>query len=272
MSFWGATVITNLFSAIPLVGESVVTWLWGGYSVDNPTLTRFFSLHYLIPFLILGLVVMHIWALHIPGNNNPIGIDVKKPSKDTVPFHPYITIKDIFALLMFMIIFAGFVFFTPNVLGHSDNYIPANPLVTPAHIVPEWYLLPFYAILRSVPDKLGGVLLMFGALFVLIILPWLDTSKVRSAIFRPIYRQFFWILVIDVLALGYLGAMPAEGVYLFLARVTTIYYFLHFIVILPVLSFFEKTDPLPASISEPVLTGGFSSAMAKTDKIIDEKK
>jgi len=215
---------------------------------------------------------LHIWALHIPGNNNPIGIDVKKPSKDTVPFHPYITIKDIFALLMFMIIFAGFVFFTPNVLGHSDNYIPANPLVTPAHIVPEWYLLPFYAILRSVPDKLGGVILMFGALFVLIILPWLDTSKVRSAIFRPIYRQFFWILVIDVFALGYLGAMPAEGIYLFLARIATIYYFLHFIIILPALSFFEKTDPLPVSISEPVLTGGFSGAIAKTDKIINEQK
>jgi len=272
MSFWGATVITNLFSAIPLVGESVVTWLWGGYSVDNPTLTRFFSLHYLIPFLILGLVVLHIWALHIPGNNNPVGIDIKKPSKDTVPFHPYITVKDIFALLMFMIIFAGFVFFSPNVLGHADNYIPANPLVTPAHIVPEWYLLPFYAILRSVPDKLGGVILMFGALFVLIILPWLDTSKVRSAVFRPMYRQFFWIFVVDVLALGYLGAMPAEGIYLFLARITTIYYFLHFIVILPALGFFEKTDPLPASISELVLTGGFSAVSARSDKIINEKK
>ncbi|MEK9545066.1 MAG: cytochrome b, partial [Pelagibacteraceae bacterium] len=164
-----------------------------------------------------------------------------------------------------------FVFFSPNVLGHSDNYIQANPLVTPAHIVPEWYLLPFYAILRSVPDKLGGVLLMFGALFVLVILPWLDTSKVRSAIFRPMYRQFFWILVIDVLALGYLGAMPAEGVYLFLARIATTYYFLHFIIILPVLGFFEKTDPIPLSISEPVLTGGMSSAMAKSDKEFNDK-
>ena len=267
MSFWGATVITNLFSAIPFVGQSIVEWLWGGFSVSNATLNRFFSLHYLIPFLILGLVVLHIWALHVPGNNNPVGIDIKKPSKDTVPFHPYITVKDIFALLMFMIIFAGFVFFSPNVLGHSDNYIPANPMVTPAHIVPEWYLLPFYAILRSVPDKLGGVLLMFGALFVLIILPWLDTSKIRSAVFRPLYRQFFWILVIDVLALGYLGAMPAEGTYLFLARVSTVYYFLHFLVILPVLGFLEKTDPLPASISEPVLTGGLSTSAAKSDDI-----
>jgi ubiquinol-cytochrome c reductase cytochrome b subunit len=181
-------------------------------------------------------------------------------------------VKDIFALLMFMIIFAGFVFFSPNVLGHADNYIPANPLVTPAHIVPEWYLLPFYAILRSVPDKLGGVILMFGALFVLIILPWLDTSKVRSATFRPMYRQFFWIFVVDVLALGYLGAMPAEGIYLFLARVATTYYFLHFIVVLPALGFFEKTDPLPVSISEPVLIGGFSPVPTRSDKIINEKK
>ena len=232
MSFWGATVITNLFSAIPLVGESITTWLWGAYSVDNPTLTRFFSLHYLIPFLILGLVVLHIWALHIPGNNNPVGIEIKKPSKDTVPFHPYITIKDIFALLLFMIVFAGFVFFAPNVLGHSDNYIQANPMVTPAHIVPEWYLLPFYAILRSVPDKLGGVILMFSAIFILFVLPWLDTSKVNQQ-FLDLFTDNSSDLVIDVLVLGYVGAMPAG--YLFsLSKVGTIYYFLHFIVILPV--------------------------------------
>jgi len=182
---------------------------------------------------------------------------------------PYITIKDAFALLVFMIIFAGFVFFTPNVLGHSDNYIPANPLVTPAHIVPEWYLLPFYAILRSVPDKLGGVILMFSAIFILFVLPWLDTSKVRSAIFRPIYRQFFWILVIDVLMLGYVGAMPAEGVYLVLARVGTIYYFLHFIVVMPVVGYLEKTDPIPLSISEPVLSGGAEPSIARktNDKV-----
>jgi ubiquinol-cytochrome c reductase cytochrome b subunit len=235
MSFWGATVITNLFSAIPLVGEGIVTWLWGGYSVDNPTLTRFFTLHYLIPFLILGLVVLHIWALHVPGNNNPVGIDIKKPSKDTVPFHPYIVIKDGFALLMFMIVFAFFVFYTPNILGHADNYIEADPLVTPAHIVPEWYLLPFYAILRSVPDKLLGVVAMLSAILILAALPWLDTSKIRSAVFRPLYKQFYWILVADVLILGYMGAMPAEGLYLLIARVATAYYFLHFLVILPVL-------------------------------------
>ncbi len=255
MSFWGATVITNLFSAIPLVGEGIVTWLWGGYSVDNPTLTRFFTLHYLIPFLILGLVILHIWALHVPGNNNPVGIDIKKPSKDTVPFHPYIVIKDGFALLMFMIVFAFFVFYSPNILGHADNYIEANPMVTPAHIVPEWYLLPFYAILRSVPDKLLGVVAMLSAILILAVLPWLDTSKIRSAVFRPLYKQFYWILVADVLILGYMGAMPAEGLYLLIARVATAYYFLHFLVILPVLGFKEKTLPVPLNIAEPVLGG-----------------
>ena len=271
MSFWGATVITNLFSAIPLVGESITTWLWGGYSVDNPTLTRFFTLHYLIPFLILGLVVLHIWALHVPGNNNPVGIDIQKPSKDTVPFHPYIVIKDLFALLLFMIVFAFFVFYSPNILGHADNYIEANPLVTPAHIVPEWYLLPFYAILRSIPDKLLGVVAMLSAIFILAALPWLDTSKVRSAVFRPLYKQFYWILVIDVLILGYVGAMPAEGLYLLIARVATAYYFLHFLLILPILGKIEKTTPLPLSITSPVLGGSADLAMAKNTNIRKEK-
>jgi len=267
MSFWGATVITNLFSAIPLIGESITHWLWGGYSVDNPTLTRFFSLHYLFPFLILGLVILHIWALHVPGNNNPIGIDIKKPSNDTVPFHPYIVIKDLFALLIFLIVFAFFVFFSPNILGHSDNYIEANPLVTPAHIVPEWYLLPFYAILRSVPDKLLGVIAMFAAIFVLVILPWLDTSKVRSAIFRPIYKQFYWFLVADVLILGYMGAMPAEGIYLLIARIATAYYFLHFLVILPLLGKRERTLEIPLSITEPVMGGMTNQAMIREREI-----
>ena len=271
MSFWGATVITNLFSAIPLVGESITTWLWGGYSVDNPTLTRFFTLHYLIPFLILGLVVLHIWALHVPGNNNPVGIDIQKPSKDTVPFHPYIVIKDLFALLLFMIVFAFFVFYSPNILGHADNYIEANPLVTPAHIVPEWYLLPFYAILRSIPDKLLGVVAMLSAIFILAALPWLDTSKVRSAVFRPLYKQFYWILVIDVLILGYVGAMPAEGLYLLIARVATAYYFLHFLLILPILGKIEKTTPLPLSITSPVLGGSADLAMAKNTDVRKEK-
>ncbi len=266
MSFWGATVITNLFSAIPVIGEGITQWMWGGFAVDNPTLNRFFSLHYLIPFLILGLVILHIWALHVPGNNNPLGIDLKKDSSDTVPFHPYIVIKDLFALIIFVIVFCGFVFYAPNLLGHSDNYIPANPLVTPTHIVPEWYLLPFYAILRSVPDKLGGVLLMFGAIFILLILPWLDTSKVRSAVFRPMYKQFFWILLIDVLVLGYMGAQPAEGIYLLISRIATVYYFVHFLIIMPVLGFVEKTSPIPTSIADPIISGSGSTSFAKKDK------
>jgi len=268
MSFWAATVITNLFSAIPLVGESITSWLWGGYAVGSPTLTRFFSLHYLMPFLIFGLVILHIWALHIPGNNNPVGIDIKQPSKETVPFHPYIIIKDFYALLIFLIIFSGFVFFVPNVLGHPDNYIEANPMVTPSHIVPEWYLLPFYAILRSVPDKLGGVVVMFAAVFILMFLPWLDTSKVRSAVFRPLYKVFFWILVIDVIVLGYIGANPPEGMYLIIGRIATIYYFVHFILIMPLLGFKEKTNPLPMSISDPVLD---SEAKLSSEKTMNNK-
>ena len=268
MSFWAATVITNLFSAIPLFGESITSWLWGGYAVGSPTLTRFFSLHYLMPFLIFGLVILHIWALHIPGNNNPVGIDIKKPSKETVPFHPYIVIKDFYALLIFLIIFSGFVFFVPNVLGHPDNYIEANPMVTPSHIVPEWYLLPFYAILRSVPDKLGGVVVMFAAVFILMFLPWLDTSKVRSAVFRPLYKVFFWILVIDVIVLGYIGANPPEGMYLIIGRIATIYYFVHFILIMPLLGFKEKTNPLPMSISDPVLD---SEAKLSSEKTMNNK-
>jgi ubiquinol-cytochrome c reductase cytochrome b subunit len=253
MSFWAATVITNLFSAIPLIGENITEWLWGGYSVGNPTLNRFYSLHYLFPFLIFGLVILHIWALHVPGNNNPIGIDIKKNNNETVPFHPYIVMKDLFALLVFLIIFFAFVFFAPNVLGHPDNYIPANPLVTPSHIVPEWYLLPFYAILRAIPSKLGGVIFMFASIFILMFLPWLDSSKVRSATFRPIYKKFFWVLVVTVILLGYLGAKPPEGIYLVFARIATAYYFVHFLILLPLLGRYEKTDPLPTSISDPVL-------------------
>ena len=252
MSFWGATVITNLFSAIPFVGESIVTFLWGGFSVDNPTLNRFFSLHYLMPFVIAGVVVLHIVALHRFGSNNPIGIDAKGP-QDTISFHPYYTIKDMVGIAMFLLLLAVAVFFFPNAMGHPDNYIPANPMQTPAHIVPEWYFLPFYAILRAVPDKLGGVLLMFSAIFVLFILPWLDRSPVRSARFRPVFRIFFWLLFIDCIALGYLGGKPAEGIYVALSRIATAWYFLHFLVILPALSVFETTKPLPKSISEPVL-------------------
>jgi ubiquinol-cytochrome c reductase cytochrome b/c1 subunit len=261
MSFWGATVITNLFSAIPIVGETIVTWLWGGFSVDNPTLNRFFSLHYLLPFMIAGVVVLHIWALHIPGSNNPTGVSVKD-NQDTLPFHPYFTVKDAFGLVVFLIVYMWFVFYLPNFMGHADNYTPANPLVTPAHIVPEWYFLPFYAILRSIPDKLGGVIAMFGAIAVLFVVPWLDTSKVRSANFRPLYRQFFWILVIVSIGLGYLGSRPAEGGYVIASRILTVYYFAHFLVILPLLGLFEKPKPLPASITESVLGKGAAHVTA----------
>ncbi|MBY6263187.1 cytochrome b [Azospirillum sp. 412522] len=255
MSFWGATVITNLFSAFPIVGDPIVTLLWGGFSVDNPTLNRFFALHFLLPFVLLGLVILHTAALHVCGSNNPLGIDPKGP-QDTVPFNPYVTVKDGFAVVIFLIIFAAFVFFMPNYMGHPDNYIPANPLVTPAHIVPEWYFLPFYAMLRAIPDKLGGVLAMFGSIVLLFFLPWLDRSKVRSCKFRPVYRQFFWILAIDALILGYAGSQPAEGSWLVIARIGTFYYFFHFLVLLPVLGKLERTRPLPNSISESVLKGG----------------
>jgi quinol-cytochrome oxidoreductase complex cytochrome b subunit len=266
MSFWGATVITNFFSAIPVVGPSITEWLWGSFAVDNSTLQRFFSLHYLLPFVIAGVVVLHIWALHVPGNNNPLGIDVKGPA-DTVPFHPYYTTKDLFALILFVLFFSYFIFFDPNLLGHSDNYNRADRLVTPAHIVPEWYYLPLYAILRSVPDKLFGVILMFGAIFVWALLPWLDRSHVRSNKFRPRSRLFFWILMAVILVLGYLGAQTADdtnvvlpwtGVELpigklLLARILTIWYFLHFFVITPFVLLNEKPLPMPDSIASAVL-------------------
>ena len=252
MSFWGAKVITNLFSAIPFVGESVTTWLWGGYSVENPTLNRFFSLHYLLPFVLAGLVGLHIWALHVPGNGNPTGVNVKG-SQDTVPFHPYYTMKDGFAIVVFMILFSAFTVFAPNYLGHAINYLPANPLATPAHIVPEWYYLPFYAILRAIPDKLGGVIAMFGSILILFFLPWLDTSRVRSGTYRPIFKQFFWVFAIVCVAVGYLGSKPAEGSYVFWSRILTAYYFIHFIVILPLLGLLESPKPLPPSISDAVL-------------------
>jgi ubiquinol-cytochrome c reductase cytochrome b/c1 subunit len=255
MSYWGAVVITNFFSAIPVVGETVTTWLWGGYAVGNPTLQRFFSLHYLLPFVIAGVVVLHVWALHVVGQNNPAGIE-PKGDKDTVPFTPYATIKDGFGMVCFMLLFAYFVFYIPNYLGHADNYIPANPAVTPSHIVPEWYYLPFYAILRAIPNKLLGVIALFASILILVFLPWLDSSKVRSARYRPLYRQFFWIFVAVCLGLGWLGGKPAEGIYVTLARILTFYYFAHFLIVLPLLSRFEKTKPLPNSIAESVLKEG----------------
>jgi ubiquinol-cytochrome c reductase cytochrome b/c1 subunit len=252
MSFWGATVITNLFSAIPYVGDSIVTLLWGGYSVGNPTLNRFFSLHYLLPFVIAGVVVLHVWALHVAGQNNPAGVDAKT-EKDTVPFTPYATIKDMFGVSCFMIFFAWFIFYMPNYLGDADNYIPANPGVTPMHIVPEWYYLPFYAILRSIPDKLAGVVAMFSAIVVLAFLPWLDSAKTRSSKYRPLAKQFFWIFVVVCVLLGYLGAQPPEGIYVIAGRILTFCYFAYFLILLPLLSRIETPRPIPNSIAEDVL-------------------
>ncbi len=333
MSFWGATVITNLFSALPLVGEPIVNWLWGGFSVDNPTLNRFFALHFLMPFVIVGVVILHILALNAFGSNNPKGIDVKGP-QDVIPFHPYYSIKDMFGIGVFLLVFAGFLFFAPNYLGHPDNYIEANPLVTPSHIVPEWYFLPFYAILRAITfqiplyligiplmlvgiiawkpallgkcqtcvaplqklgttvissaimlgalltlvglagvaidSKLGGVLAMFGAIAVLFAIPWLDTSPVRSTNYRPLYRWFFWIFAVNSVILGYAGSQPADwgvlidfpdGINLHnipditITLLATIYYFAHFLIVLPVVGKIEKPLPLPESISSPVLKG-----------------
>ncbi|MDI9407874.1 MAG: cytochrome b/b6 [Candidatus Pacebacteria bacterium] len=264
MSFWGATVITNLFSAIPVVGPDIVTWLWGGFAVGNPTLNRFFSLHFLLPFVIVAVVLLHIVALRIHGSNNPVGIDIKNDS-DFIPFHPYYTVKDLFGLGIFAMVFAGLVFFSPNLLGHPDNYIPANPLATPPHIVPEWYFLPFYAILRSIPSKLGGVLAMGSAIFVLFLLPWLDRSKVRSATFRPITKILFWLLVVDVLILGYLGGKPPEGWYVIFGRIATGWYFLHFLLFIPLASWFETPHALPTSINLSIKEGT-ATAIASAKK------
>jgi ubiquinol-cytochrome c reductase cytochrome b subunit len=252
MSFWGATVITNIFSAVPVVGTTIVEWLWGGFSVDNALLNRFFALHYLFPFLIVAVVILHIVALHTHGSNNPLGIDKKGP-QDSIPFHPYYTIKDLFGLSFVLTIFALVVFYAPDYLGHPDNYIPADPLKTPAHIVPEWYFLPFYAILRAVPDKLGGVIAMISAILILFVLPWLDTSKVRSATFRPMYKNLFWILLVDVVILTWIGGSPPEGNFILIGRIATIYYFTHFLILMPLVGVIETTKPLPNSISESVL-------------------
>jgi len=247
-----------------------VTWLWGGFAVGNPTLNRFYSLHYLLPFVIVGVVMLHLLALHQHGSNNPLGIDRKGP-QDSIPFHPYYTIKDMFGMGVFLIVYAAFVFFMPNALGDPENYVPANPLQTPPEIVPEWYFLPFYAILRSVPDilfipaKLAGVLCLFGSIGVLFVLPWLDTSPVRSSRFRPVYKWFFWLLVIDAFVLGYCGAHRPEGFYVILGRAATLYYFFHFLILLPLLGKIERPRPLPASISSAVLKSAPPAASGKME-------
>jgi ubiquinol-cytochrome c reductase cytochrome b/c1 subunit len=269
MSFWGVTVITNLFSAIneviPGLGTTVVQWLWGGFSVSGTTLNRFFSLHYLLPFVIAGLVILHIWALHVGGQNNPTGLDIKTKS-DSVPMYPYAVAKDAFGLFAFLLLFAWFVFFLPDYLGHADNYTEANPLVTPPHIVPEWYFLPFYAILRAIPSKLGGVIAMVSAIVILVFVPWLDSSRVRSAKYRPIYKWFFWLLVVSSIGLGYLGAMPPEGAYVTWSRIFTFYYFAHFLLVMPIVGILETPTAMPRSITEAVLgksSGGGGAAPLK---------
>ncbi|SDW10833.1 cytochrome b [Roseicitreum antarcticum] len=273
MSFWGATVITGLFGAIPGIGEPLQTWLLGGPAVGNATLTRFFSLHYLMPFVILGLTIVHVWAFHTTGNNNPTGVEVRRTSKeeaekDTLPFWPYFVIKDLFALALILVVFWVFVTFMPNFLGHPDNYIEANPLVTPSHIVPEWYFLPFYAILRAftsdvwvviavewltfgiVDAKFFGVLAMFSAIAVMALTPWLDTSSVRSGRYRPMFKPFFWLLAIDFFVLMWAGAMPAEEPYASISLIATAYWFAYFLIILPLLGIIEKPLTPPATIEE----------------------
>ncbi len=260
MSYWGAQVITGFFSAFPLVGDPIRIWLLGGYAPDQATLTRFFSLHYLLPFVIAGVVILHIWALHLPGSNNPTGVDVKS-EKDTLPFHPFYTAKDGWFAGLVLTIFMVVTYFAPNYLGHPDNYIPANPLSTPAHIVPEWYFWPFYAILKSftidfiLPAKLWGVLAMFSAILLLFFLPWLDTSPVRSGNYRPLFKRFFWLLVVDIVILGWAGGASPTPFRIAVGQAATIYYFLHFLVILPIIGRIEKPLPLPDSISSSVLHG-----------------
>jgi ubiquinol-cytochrome c reductase cytochrome b subunit len=237
MSFWGATVITNLFSAIPFVGSSIVEWLWGGFSVSNATLNRFFSLHYLMPFLIAGLVIIHLSLLHENGSNNPLG---SNSNVDNISFYPYFYVKDLFSFFILALVFSFFVFFYPNILGHSDNYIPANAMSTPAHIVPEWYFLPFYAILRSIPDKLGGVLAMISAILVLFLLPIISTADTRSTKFRPLFGLAYWFLVSDFILLGWIGQKPVESPYIEIGMFATGFYFFFLIVLIPLLGYLES--------------------------------
>ena len=268
MSYWGATVITNLFSAIPIIGEGIKTWLLGDDNVGNATLNRFFALHYVLPFVILGVVGLHVAAVHVHGSNNPAGIDIKSKN-DTVRFFPYMLIKDTIATCVFGVLISAVIFFGPNLMAEVDNYIPADPLVTPAHIVPNWYLAPFYAILRAVPDKLGGVLLMFGAIAILFVLPWLDRSKVRSCNFRPIYKWFMMLFFINFFVLGYVGMLPAEGTYLLIARVGLIYYFAFFLVITPFINRIESPQTLPASISDVYLSENKNNLAHSAEKEIN---
>jgi ubiquinol-cytochrome c reductase cytochrome b subunit len=238
MSFWGATVITSLFTAVPVAGQTIVDWLWGGFTVNNPTLNRFFSLHFFVPFIIAGVTIIHLALLHKDGSNNPLGVSADNSNK--IPFYPYFFVKDLYAFYCFLFFFGFFVFYFPNVLGHPDNYIPADPMQTPPHIVPEWYFLPYYAILRSIPDKLGGVAAMGGALVILFAIPFTNTSEIRSTKFRPIFKIFYWLLVADFIILGWVGQKPVEDVYILIGQIATVYYFLFFIVLIPIIGIIES--------------------------------
>ena len=237
MSFWAATVITNFFTAFPIIGDKIVTLLWGGFSVDNATLNRFFSLHYLLPFAIAGVVIVHMAAVRTDGSNNPLGIS---SHSDKIAFFPYFFIKDTFGLVCFLIFFSFFVYYSPNTLGHPDNYIPANPMSTPEHIVPEWYFLFAYAILRSIPNKLAGVLALFASLLVLLTLPLISTSAIRSSLYRPLYQVFYWLLVADFILLSYIGQAAPETPFIEIGQIASVYYFAFFLVIIPALGIIEK--------------------------------
>lgn len=236
MSFWGATVISSLFTAIPTIGQAIVEWLWGGYTVDNPTLNRFYSLHFFLPFVIAGLTLLHLALLHKDGSNNPLGVEV---NGDKISFYPYFFVKDLYAFFCFLLLFLVFIFYFPNFLGHPDNYIPADCLHTPAHIVPEWYFLPFYAILRSIPNKLGGVSAMVGSLLILFLIPFTNTSKTRSTTFRPIFKIFYWLIVADFIILTWVGQKPVKDTFIFIGQVATIFYFLFFVILVPVIGNIE---------------------------------
>jgi len=254
MSLWAATVITNLFSAIPVIGSAIVEVLWGGFSVDNATLNRFYSFHYLLPFILAAAVLVHLAALHHNGSNNPLGISAMV---DKLSFYPYFWVKDVFGWVSFAFIFCVFVYFMPNYLNHPDNYIEGNPMVTPAHIVPEWYFLPFYAILRSIPHKLGGVIAMFASILVLLVLPFINTSQIRSSIFRPLYKKFFWLFILDWLVLGWIGGQNPETPYLEIGQVATAFYFIWVLVLVPAIGLFEKLAV--QSIEQPVPAPTYTS-------------